>query len=180
MKALSLQQPYAWLVLQPSSRFTPRQPLKPVENRTWLLPHSFKIPQRIYIHASLSLYDVTLQEIKDKLSPNQWLQQKEALQSIYLYGETYKSRRDELKKFRYFGHILGEVDIIGEIFKFNDGGVGQRFLTEAQYIEYRDSYWFFGPVGFILENPVLYDKPIPLVGHLKFWNVILPGEKLNA
>jgi hypothetical protein len=161
MKALSIKQPYAWLVLQPSSKFTPRQPLKPVENRTWGLPATFKVPQRIYIHASLTLYDVTLQEIRDKLSPNQWLQQKEALHSIYNLWETYKSRREELKKFRYFGHILGEVDIIGEMFKTEDGFVGKRFLTEAQYLEYRDSYWFFGPIGFVLDNPVLYDKPIP-------------------
>ena len=57
---------------------------------------------------------------------------------------------------------------------FDDGETGQRFLTDAQYAEYRDSYWFFGPAGFVLDNPVLYDKPIPYKGQLGFFEVMLP------
>lgn len=54
-----------------------------------------------------------------------------------------------------FGAILGEVDIIDCV--ANHG-----------------SQWFFGPYGFVLANPKLYNKPIPYKGHLGFFEVELP------
>lgn len=44
MKALSIQQPWAWLIVNGH---------KDVENRTWMPNKGFAIPQRIYIHVGL-------------------------------------------------------------------------------------------------------------------------------
>lgn len=51
MKALSIQQPWAWLILHAG---------KDVENRTWPAPRSFEMPQRIAIHASLKMDEAAM------------------------------------------------------------------------------------------------------------------------
>lgn len=53
-----------------------------------------------------------------------------------------------------FGALLGEVDII-------------------DCVRVHASQWFFGPYGFVLVNPVLYDMPIPMRGQLGFFEVKL-------
>ena len=50
------------------------------------------------------------------------------------------------------GAILGEVTITG-------------CVTES------DSEWFEGPYGFVLKDPVAYDKPRPRRGRLGFFEV---------
>jgi len=60
-KALSIKQPWAWLYCQPD--------MKDVENRGWHLkdrrfvPDGLKFPARIYIHASMSMSDMTQEVI---------------------------------------------------------------------------------------------------------------------
>ena len=164
MKALSLQEPYPWLIVQPYyEKYSNRKPIKDVENRHWPLPKNFTVPQRIYVHASLTMYDVSLQEIRDLMTMTQWLRQRDALHAMYSLWESYKSRREELKKFRYFGHIIGEVDIIGCKFRFGEENdeLYSRWAIPGQY-------------GFALANPELYEKPIPYIGHLGFFEVKLP------
>jgi hypothetical protein len=162
MKALSLQEPYAWLIVQRAYEDSPGKPIKDVENRHWPLPKTFTVPQRIYVHASLGMYDASLQEIKELMTATQWLRQREALHAMYSLWETYKSRRDELRKFRYFGHIIGEVDITGCQFRFGEenDNLYSRWAIPGQY-------------GFKLANPVLYDRPIPYKGQLGFFPVEL-------
>jgi len=48
------------------------------------------------------------------------------------------------------GAIIGEIDITDCVTQSN-------------------SPWFTGPYGFVLENPVMYDKPLPCHGRLGFW-----------
>lgn len=72
MLALSLQQPYAWLILQRAYEADPHMPLKPIENRDWPFPGNLKLPERIFIHASLTMYDVSIHQIRDKLTASQW------------------------------------------------------------------------------------------------------------
>ena len=163
MKCLSLQQPYAWLIVQRAYEDSPGKPIKDVENRHWPLPKNFTVPQRIYVHASLTMYDVSLQEIRVQMGAMQWLKQRNALHSMYSLWETYKSRRDELKKFRYFGHILGEVDITGCEFRFPD-----------ENAELYSPWAIPGQYGFTLANPQLYATPIPYKGQLGFFPVDLP------
>ena len=38
-------------------------------------------------------------------------------------------------------------------------------------VERSDSPWFFGRYGFVLENPVAFDRPIPFKGSLGFFEV---------
>jgi hypothetical protein len=165
MKALSLQEPYAWLIVQKTYG---TKPIKDVENRRWKLPKEFKIPQRIYVHASLTMYDVSLQNIMELMSAVQWLEQRDALHAMYSLWETYKSRREELKKFRYFGHIIGEVDITGCKYRFPDenDNLYSRWAMAGQY-------------GFTLANPVLYKNPISYKGQLKFFETNLDSSMLS-
>ena len=44
------------------------------------------------------------------------------------------------------------------------------------------SKWFFGPWGFVLENPIIFDPPVPYPGELKIFNVpeiIIPKSYLT-
>ncbi len=128
MKALSIRQPWAWLIAKG---------YKDIENRTWRLNHpscAKNVPMRIYIHAS-------------KHRDN-----KESLGFIYkIFGADIPHQVFELSP-KFYGAIIGEVDIIG-------------CVSESK------SPWFIGPYGFILANPVLYDKPIPYKGQLGFFEV---------
>ncbi|MCO7727331.1 ASCH domain-containing protein [Brucella intermedia] len=49
------------------------------------------------------------------------------------------------------GFIIGTVDIVDVVRRSNDP-------------------WFFGPFGFVLENPRLLEKPIPCIGALGFFD----------
>ncbi len=156
MLCLSLQQPYAWLVLQRNYEDNPKKPLKPIENRDWPLPTKngrIKCPQRVLIHASLTMYPgANLEEIHRLMTASQWLRHRETLHSIWNMWESYKSRPHLLKRFKYFGRILGSVAITGQV-------------TES------DDPWFFGPYGFSMEYPELLAPPIPYRGMLKFFEV---------
>ena len=50
------------------------------------------------------------------------------------------------------GYIVGMVDIVG-------------CVTKA------DSFWFVGPYGFVLKNPVAFKTPVRYRGQLKFFTV---------
>jgi len=121
MKALSVRQPWAWLIVAG---------YKDVENRTWAT--SFR--GRIYIHASKSLDKTGLiliasggmninHDIRDAVSHKNWWA---------------------------FGAIIGEVEIV-------------------DCVAQSDSSWFSGPYGFVLEKPLLYERPIPCRGKLGFF-----------
>jgi hypothetical protein len=55
------------------------------------------------------------------------------------------------------GHIVGQVDIV-------------NCVTES------DSTWFQGKYGFVLRNPVAFDKPWPCKGALGLFNENAPGD----
>jgi len=56
------------------------------------------------------------------------------------------------------GAIVGVVEIVG-------------CLRKLPLISEKDSPWFFGDYGFILENPRTLPEPIPCKGALGFWQV---------
>jgi len=133
MRALSLKQPWAWLVANG---------LKPVENRTWQLPQTFKVPQRVYIHAGLK-------------------QDYAAYEGDPAYGYLRQGIRNLLDSDAVedwnttpmdLGAIIGEVTITG-------------CVTES------DSPWFTGPFGFVLEDAIAYRTPVPWKGRLGFFGV---------
>ena len=69
MKALSIRQPWAWLICRG---------FKDIENRNWKLPaYGFSPPGRVYVHAgkrmgiSTSVLSVTEEWILERLTPSQ-------------------------------------------------------------------------------------------------------------
>jgi len=142
MKALSIKQPWAWLICAG---------YKDIENRNWKIGRnsrhgqyssrdianfSINLPERIYVHAGKKPDNVGSGGIiADCLDFESWTK--------------YVAVAD----FAY-GAIIGEVDITD-------------CITESE------SPWFEGRYGFVLANPVLYDKPIPYRGQLGFFEVKL-------
>ncbi len=127
MKALSIRQPWAWLLASG---------IKDVENRTWKLPPAI-YSQRVYIHAGVSKSEMdkpTLAHIL-KIIPGK--------RGAYIMLEY-----DRLA----FGAIIGE-------------------MTIRECVMASDSPWFEGPYGFVVAKPKLYSEPIPLKGHLGFFDV---------
>ena len=125
MKALSLKQPFAELILQGK---------KTIELRKWntqfrggFLIHSSKIPDA---------------------------------------EEMQKRGFKELP----CGFILGKVKLIDV----------KEYKSDEEHIKDRDKHLAnsaWGNYGFILENPVRFDKPIACKGNLNFWN--FDESKLN-
>lgn len=147
MKALSIKQPWAWLICAG---------YKDIENRNWRIgrsprhgPYSsrdvdnfsIELPSRIYVHAGMKVDNegaIWLWDCKELLGIQgcmpQWVD----------ICNTWKRSA-----------IIGEVDITG-------------------CVEKSDSFWFVGPYGFTLANPLLYEKPIPCKGKLGFFDVEAP------
>lgn len=119
MKALSLKQPWATLIVTG---------IKPIENRKW--KSSYR--GRLLIHASKTWDKEGAQWICDNF-PN--------LRSFILLGK-------HLLK----GYLFGSVEMIDCVKDY-------------------DSKWFFGPYGFVFEDPVIFDNPIPYKGQLGIFEV---------
>jgi hypothetical protein len=120
---------------------------KDVENRHWKLPRTLQpLPVRIYLHASKHLepWD-NLWLAHNLLTLNQWADLR------FVDWKQYK------------GAIIGEADILSCSYRFPDE-------NDNLY-----SPWHMpGQFGFKMANPVLYDKPIPYKGQLRFFEVELP------
>ena len=123
MRALSIKQPWAWLICAG---------YKDVENRTFDAPRC----GRIYVHAGKKVDNegaIWLWENKEQLGIQgcikEWVD----------ICNTWKQSA-----------IIGEVEI--------------SFVT----LQHK-SPWFTGPLGYILANPTLYNKPIPCKGKLGFF-----------
>ena len=121
MRALSIRQPWAWLVVHG---------YKDIENRTW----SAGFRGRIYVHAGRRMV------ADDYPGQRQYI----AEAGIVIPAELPR------------GAIVGEVTISG-------------------CLSASESPWFCGPYGFILEDPVAYETPVPYRGQLGFFPV---DEKL--
>jgi len=148
MKALSIKQPWAWLICAG---------YKDIENRDWFIGRkvasgavnfAIPVPMRIYVHAS-----------KTEDYPNMYA----AFTLIeLLHGQSDGNIvKQNYIHFKSLGAIIGEVDITG-------------CVTESK------SPWFVGKYGFVLANPLLYDKPIPYCGQLGFFEVNLPKSEVKS
>ncbi|MCX6000736.1 MAG: ASCH domain-containing protein [Chloroflexi bacterium] len=126
MKALSIKQPWAWLILHG---------YKDVESREW----STRLRGRVLVHAGGSRSDMT----RDVMA---WILKRLDREE----AETFMAAHGSLP----FGALVGEVDI-------------------TACVSASRSPWFAGPCGFILANPVAYDKPIPYKGQRHFFEVKL-------
>ncbi len=146
MKALSIKQPWAWLICAG---------YKDIENREWRIgrnprhgPYSTRdvdnftipLPERIYVHAG-KLPEITKDTIASILRILNNRQVAEFMLPLGVFSP--------LQAFA-LGAIIGEVDIVD-------------CVTESL------SPWFVGKYGFVLTNPILYKKPIPCRGKLGFF-----------
>jgi len=149
MKALSIKQPWAWLICAGH---------KDVENRNWwihmppLLNYP-ATPRRIYVHASKT-FDV---EGYEKLT----------LQS-YDPDSPIGKAIEAITPIKFFfrGAIIGEVDIVGCKYRYGDE-------NNNLYSPWHE----VGMYGLLLANPILYDKPIPCKGKLGFFEPSIPSKE---
>lgn len=141
MKALSIKQPWAWLICRG---------LKDIENRTWSTPFR----GRIYVHAGASVDQLAI-PIRDPrlyggIEHGAFISREDTKcmmdEAIYPKGEIWK-----------VGAIISEVDII-------------------DCVTCSTSRWFDGPYGFVLANPMLYERAIPYKGRLGFFEVVFPEK----
>lgn len=157
MKALSIKQPWAWLICSG---------YKDIENRDWKIgrnprhgiyssydSHNFSInlPERIYVHAGKKPDNVIVSRDyhwQIVISPEIGTSK----------GFTFHFPASFDLDLIFLGAIIGEVDIID-------------CVTESK------SPWFVGKYGFVLANPVVYDNPIPYKGQLGFFEV--PPDSLK-
>lgn len=142
MKALSIKQPWAWLIVHG---------FKDIENRDWKIgrkPTCFgeyqnrglELPSRVYVHAGKSSSDITNEVFA-------WIIER------LNFGQRETFLRAGQKPTQiHLGAIVGEVDIVD-------------CVTES------DSPWFVGKYGFVLANPVAYKEPILYRGQLGFFEV---------
>jgi hypothetical protein len=144
MKALSIKQPWAWLICKG---------IKDVENRTWhihmppLLNYP-ATPRRIYIHASKVIDDGAWNFIHHRVSTEIW----DMIRTEDFYRSLVK------------GAIIGEVDIIGCQYR-NPSAKDPHIYSVWHEV---------GMYGLLLANPILYDKPIPMKGKLGFFEPDIP------
>ncbi len=118
--------------------------IKPVENRKWPLSRYIKRSQLpICLHASKTpAPQDDIAFIKKRLDPEELAE---------FNAIDWSSLR---------GCLIGEIVLVGEITSVTDIG------TDITH-----SPWFFGPNGFVVEDGMLYDKPIPCRGQLGFFEV---------
>jgi hypothetical protein len=124
-------------------------PFKNVENRKWATNYR----GRIYVHRAKSWDEEGFRWILEHRF------------ELGISGTTIDILRDHRAQQDIKGKIMGEVDITG---------VMQR--GDTRYPQYF-SPWFFGPFGFILANPIVYDKPIPYRGMPGLFEVNLENRE---
>lgn len=150
MKALSVKQPWAWLICAG---------YKDIENRNWRIGRKLQhgiystyhqanftidLPCRIYVHAGKH-YDYKFDEIWTDFPFTAEIM--DELDVLFQNPET----NPEL-----YGAIIGEVDILDCVIQ-------------------SESPWFIGKYGFVLANSTLYETPIPCRGQLGFFQPDIEG-----
>lgn len=141
MKALSIKQPYASLIVTPRID-NPKLGIKDIENRTWRT----HFRGTVLIHASGKALDITSKLLSDE--------QGKAL-SKFIH-----ENNDKFSLTSPVSAIIGEVDIIDCVINHESIWAENCMASETNKIVY----------NWVLANPVLYDEPILNVkGKLSFW-----------
>lgn len=151
MKAITLWQPWTWLIFKVLTFVYPQRPVKRVETRSW----STRVRGRIAIHAAkfrkidLEVY----QEIR---------------QALKAYGANVTEVQLDYLEYgipaEQFGAVIGTVEIVDCV------PIEQLYGTEYDTpLERACGDWSPGRYGWILKEPVLFDKPIPATGRQGLW-----------
>lgn len=112
---------------------------KDIENREW----PTKLRGRVYLHASK--WYVHSDVIDDLLAADHMI-------------PGLKERREEATKLMHPHHFLRRC-----------GGAIVGSIEIVDCVEKSDSPWFFGAYGFVLQNPVAFERPVLCKGALGFF-----------
>lgn len=145
MKALTIQNPYAKLIITPQDQLPEGAIHKRVENRSWI-PQSILMRVPFAIHAGVSM---------DWFKFGDW--------PIEL---PRKAKRSDVPQMA-FGAVVG-VAVISHCFHVNQIRTGQ---VPAEYQWLGDHKHVSGPYCFVLENVVALEQPVPCVGQQKFFTL---------
>jgi len=151
MKALTLWQPWAFLIFR-LLRFKPQlRAAKRIETRSW----KTDFRGRIAIHAA---------KFK-KIEPDVYQQIKNAIKAAGSDQVEVQLNYLEYGIPDYlFGAVIGTVEIIDCV------PIEQLYGTEYDTpLEKACGDWSPGRYGWILSEPVLFDKPIPATGRQRLW-----------
>ncbi len=95
--------------------------------------------------------------------------------TIYLHASLWFHPREILQDIDSIAHIckVAGRPFFGMLIDYLKAGCGRIVGTVdiVDCIDHSDSPWFFGKYGFVLTNPVAFDKPIPFKGALGFFDV---------
>ena len=149
VKVVSVLQPWASLIVTGN---------KKLETRSW----NTKYRGTLYIHASMKKPNI---DKMDDNFTNQYLK-------LMLLGDGIQVPHfDQLP----LGAIIGKVDLIETIKSDKDTINRKQDFHYGSLFEYTPQELAFGDYstnrfGWLLANPVMFDKPIPAKGQLGIWN----------
>lgn len=95
--------------------------------------------------------------------------------TIYLHASSWFHPREILYDIDSISHICkvtGEP-FAGILFSYLEAGCGRIVgkVDIVDCVDHSDSLWFFGRYGFVLANPVAFERPVPFRGALGFFEV---------
>lgn len=149
MKAISIKQPWAYLVAAG---------IKDIENRTWKCPEKY-IGKRVLIHASKTEYETPMYLLTDEQ-----------------YDSIMQEKRIEINNSIEYGCIIGSVEIVACV--VNHSSIWAEKTKLPTVGDVLEDIHFLGKVqnpdsiiyNWMLANPILFEEPIMNVkGKLGFW-----------
>jgi hypothetical protein len=146
VKALTIKQPWLWCITDATKR---------VENRTWKPPFNM-IGQRIALHASKSHTKDDWHRAQDAC----------AIKQVPRPGTS----QDLVP----LGAIVATAVIVGYVVVEEKPNTTPREVEaskNAMHYDHRSDPWFFGPVGWLLDDVRKLTQPIPCKGALGLWTV---------
>ena len=167
-KALSVVQGFAFaLVANPTGECG--HPFKCVENRTWPIPASLKLPTWIAIHASRAVHSLAVcGTILLAACP-------ESEPILYDPNVT-----DELTCI-HLGAIIGVVEVVGQVENYTHAARGDRdrLMAACKALGVQSSTpgnaaifaFTAGPVCWLVRNALEFTRPIPSPGKLNLWQL---------
>lgn len=162
MKAITIKQPWASLILEPDTGNLGFG-IKPIENRTWPCPPKH-IGKRVLVHASKSWTKssaeicLSIPHVKEAL---------ERLGVIHKYDDESIGYKGYSFSGLTCGAIIGSVEIVDCV--INHPSV---WAEKSQLSENADDGWLYfdhPTYNWVLANPIKFKEPIPAKGKLSFW-----------
>lgn len=152
MKVITLWQPWAWLIFVIMKFVSPQRPVKRIETRSW----NTNYRGRVAIHAARF----------KKIAPEAYREIRQALGAagadvavLQLDYLEYGIPADQ------FGSVIGTVEIADCV------PIEQLYGTPFDTpLERACGDWSPGRYGWILSDPILFEKPIPATGRQGLWN----------